>query len=308
MNGEQPGVTVVLCTRNRGPSFAATLDSLLAMEPPADAILVIDQSDDPHSRDAMAALCDVGTARVRYTRQDAVGLARARNLGLAESPTDLVAFTDDDCTVPVDFVDTLRSAATRWPTAGLLFGSVRAGPHDERAGLIPCTGRDAPFVAHRVAQQAELGAMGACMVLRRSALPAAHGFDPCLGAGSAFHAAEDTDLILRALELGIAVVETPSMHVVHHGFRSWDDVRVLADHYLFGTAAVYAKHMRRHPLDMSVLLARVAVRWWRGTSRVTYFAAHSPRGPRLAAFVRGFARGWRTRIDRRTGHFLDGHP
>ncbi len=308
MSRTHPGVTLVLCTRNRQSGCAAALASLLAMTPSAESIIVVDQSDDAPGPDAIGVPRELGDQHVRYRRQDAAGLSRARNFGLAESTTDIVAFTDDDCEVPVDFVQTIVDACSQWPRAGLLFGNVRPGPHDARAGLIPCTERTAVVVANVIPDQRHLGAMGACMVLRRDILPALHGFDPLLGVGAIFHAAEDTDLILRCLAAGIQVVETPSIEVVHHGFRAWADADRLADHYLYGTAAVYAKHARLHPLAMGRLLSHIGARWWRGTSHVSYSGPRTRRGARLAAFLRGFYRGLRMPIDRVTGYFVDPAP
>jgi GT2 family glycosyltransferase len=302
VTSQRSGVTVVLCTRNRSADCVTALESLAAMKPPADTILVIDQSDD-RSVDVIDKWRETTAADVRYVRQDAVGLSRARNLALSESPTDLLVFTDDDCTVPVDFIAKVIDARVNWPNAGLIFGNVRPGPHDAATGLIPCAERSDVVVATAIPDQRHLGAMGACMVLRRDLLPRNTGFDPCLGVGGMFRSAEDTDLILRCLAAGIPVVETPSIEVVHHGFRTWAEAAVLADHYLFGTAAVYAKHARLHPLPTLSLLSHVGARWVRGESRVSYFGTRTSRPERLASFLRGFARGMRWPIDQSTGHF-----
>lgn len=295
-------VTVVVCTRNRSASCAATLRSLLSMQPAATEILIVDQSD-VESGELVRMLDDAPATNVRYIRHDAKGLSRARNFGLAQSTSDVVTFTDDDCIVPIDFIARIDDAVRQWPQAGLFFGNVHPGPHDSSAGLIPSTVRKTPIVAKVIPDQRHLGAMGACMVLRRDVLSRLANFDPLLGAGAALRAAEDTDLILRCLGVGIDVVETPSVEVVHDGFRTWREAEVLADHYLFGTAAVYAKHIRLHPVATLSLLSHIGTRWLNGTSHVSYFGSRKRRGARLASFVRGFSRGMRLSIDGATGHF-----
>lgn len=303
MSGADRAVTVVLCTRNRGASCLNTLHSLLAMRPAAAEILIVDQSD-KESAEVMQALREASAMNVRYLRQREVGLSRARNLALTECRTDIVAFTDDDCTVPLDFVARIEAACREWPGAGMIFGNVRPGEHDSTTGLIPCTVRRTPIVAKTIRDQRLLGAMGACMVLRRDILPPFANFDPMLGAGGTLQAAEDTDLILRCLGAGIDIVDTPSVEVTHDGFRTWKEAEVLADHYLLGTAAVYAKHVRMHPGATLSLLWHIGARWLRGTSHITYFGSRTRRGARLASFIRGFSRGMRLPIDRVTGHFM----
>ena len=302
-----PPVTVVLCTRNRSAACVVALRSLLAMKPAAAAIIVVDQSD-VESTDVISALRECASATTRYLRDDAGGLSRARNHALSECTTDIVAFTDDDCTVPVGFIGMVKDACREWPRAGLIFGNVHPGPHDPDAGLIPFTERKESIVANAIPHQRHLGAMGACMVVRRDILSHRATFDSLLGAGARLHAAEDTDLILRCLGAGIEVVETPSVGVVHHGFRTWGDAETLAHHYLFGTAAVYAKHVRLHPGPTLSLLLHIGARWLRGTSRVSYFGNRTRRGARLASFLRGFSRGMLVPIDRATGLFLTAGP
>jgi GT2 family glycosyltransferase len=140
------------------------------------------------------------------------------------------------------------------------------------------------------------------MAVRREIFPVVHGFDPSLGAGAVFFAGEETDLILRALAQGIAVAETPDVEVTHHGFRAVDATAEMVERYLYGTGATYGKHARLHPLPMAKLLLRVAFRFAMGDTGVNYGRA-SRKGFRLAAFSRGFARGFVRAVDPATGWF-----
>ena len=294
-------VAIVVATRDRPRQVDACLAALAALRPPADEILVVDQSAD----DGTAAVVGehAHLPGMRYLRQRAVGLSRARNLGIAEATADFVAFTDDDCEAATDFVRAVTELFQRLPQACLLFGQVEPGPHDETRGLVPSCRRDGEFVARTPADRREMGGMGACMAARRTALVQLGGFDVCLGAGTPFPAAEETDLAARALARGMAVVETPRVRVIHHGFRTWRELESLSESYVFGAGAMYGKHMRLWPGLTARLMLSVFSRWTVARPRIQYLA--KPRRlARLVAFTRGFDRGMRAPLDRERALFL----
>lgn len=300
VGGAQPRVSLVVATRNRGAAIRATLASIQSLRPAADAIIVVDQSTDDQTCTALRE--DIAKGKVQYQRQGATGLSRARNLGLAQAVTELVAFTDDDCEVAGDFVAAVRSAFVRHADAGLLFGSVAPGGHDRARGLVPHCGREDEFVARTMLDQRLLGGMGACMVGRRSCLERLAGFDPHLGAGARFPAADETDLALRALAAGIPVLESPAVKVIHHGFRTWTELDELSDAYLRGTGAMYAKHLRLRPGQAGLLLLAIAPRWMTGRPRIAY--QRSPRRlAKLSSFARGLAEAMACPLDHTSGLF-----
>ena len=84
------------------------------------------------------------------------------------------------------------------------------------------------------------------LFFRRKLLCKIGGFDSRLGVGQWFGAAEETDLVLRALHSGALVVYEPSAEV-HHAVspaRATADPkqRMAARHRERGTGALYAKH------------------------------------------------------------------
>lgn len=90
----RPTASVVIPTRDRPDRLARCLLALDAQtELPVEVVVV-----DDGSRDLAAVTAAVGgRARVRVVRAAGDGPARARNLGAAEAPGDVVCFTDDDC-------------------------------------------------------------------------------------------------------------------------------------------------------------------------------------------------------------------
>ena len=295
-----PGITALVCTRNRGASVADTVRGIMANDHPDFEVVVIDQSTDDESESALTEWRS--DPRFHYLRSANVGLARARNIGFRQARAPIVAMTDDDCRVPADW---LRRSVEAFDenTVGIVFGNVEAAPHDRAKGFISAYHRKTPFVARGIHDKPKAEGIGACMGVRTTTWAALEGFDEMLGAGSKFKSADDTDFAIRALLSGYEIYETPEVHVVHHGFRTWGEGTVLIRGYLFGIGAMLAKHMRCG--HWSVLhVVRALARRWMFERPIVEFGFTPPRSLRLAGFVQGFIAGGVAPIDRETAKFL----
>ena len=91
----QPFVSVIVPVRDGESTIADCLDAILATDYPSNRreILVVDNG----SSDATAAL--IRPRRVRYLREPRRGVSHARNLGIATSRGEILAFVDADCLV-----------------------------------------------------------------------------------------------------------------------------------------------------------------------------------------------------------------
>jgi GT2 family glycosyltransferase len=85
-------ITVAIPTYNRGAIVVETLRRLFALTPPADAIIVVDQS--PEANPELARWQTEGM--IRHLRLDAPSIPHAMNVALQEASTPLVLFLDDD--------------------------------------------------------------------------------------------------------------------------------------------------------------------------------------------------------------------
>lgn len=236
----RPEVTVVVPACDR----AVELDRCLAALAGTPVIVVDDGSLDPSS---VARV--VSRRGARLVRQDVnTGPAGARNTGLAEVPTPLVAFVDSDVEVPAGWLDSLvghfddpavaavapRVAAETGPSSLQRYAAAR-GPLD----LGPHRARVAP--GQRVAYVPT-----AALLLRRGAVTA---FDAALRYG------EDVDLVWRLVDDGWTVRYDPGVVVLHHGPPDWP--AWLGRRYRYGTSAgpLAARHGDRlAPLVVSWLL------------------------------------------------------
>jgi len=298
---DSPIASVVVCTRNRGDRVAATLDSILRNEGRFE-LLVIDQSDDRRTHDAVAQRRD---SRLRYLTTGSRGLSNARNIGLREATGAVVLMTDDDCEVPPDWVSRMLRAFGDDRYCAVVFCEVLAGPFDPALGFIPGS-RVATQVFTSFAQALNRLGMGAGFAVRKSSAIANGGFDPRLGAGADFQSGEEHDLAYRLLLAGYRAACTQDTHVVHHGFRTFAEGRALIRGYALGHAAIFGKLARcGHAAEAlgaygSVLRVHAV--------RPLLLALGRGQGPfgfnRLAYFVIGFARGLVTGVDARTKTFV----
>ena len=222
--GSLSTLSVALCTRNRPGMAASCVARLLECDPPADEILVVDQSDAPESRRLADALRGRG---VRYLPTATRGLSRGRNIALAEARSELLAYTDDDCLVRRDWTRRLREAFARCPEAAAVTGASipeAAEILDARTRAATTWNPPGPRTYRTVADPCEIGA-GLNMAFRREALLAANGFDERLGAGRPLAGADEHDILHRLLSRGLPIHYDPSAVVSHLPWRDAEEQR-----------------------------------------------------------------------------------
>jgi GT2 family glycosyltransferase len=238
-----PQVSVVVATRDRPEHIAECVSSILANRGIPFELLVIDQSDSTVSRDLVGKV--IADAPLRWIKNDTRGLSHARNAGVAMARGSLVAFTDDDCRVPPDWLKSIVAVFTSDPELSILFGAVTVRPEDLARGFtasfIPKSVRE---LSGSIPSMRSPWGIGANMVIRRSTFEVIGMFDPGLGAGTTLFAAEEVDLMIRALVAGLKVVETPHVKVLHLGVRTGKNASQLMRGYGVGFGATFLKHVR----------------------------------------------------------------
>jgi GT2 family glycosyltransferase len=238
---EEPSVSVVLATRNRGAHIAACVATILANSGFVE-LIVVDQSDDDATKDALATIHD---ARLRYVKTPTKGVTSGRNLGIDSSQSQVVAFTDDDCRVAPDWIPSLKRVFQMDAEAAVVCGRVRVPEelHDlgftesfeprtrEWKGRFPPFGSDWGITAN--------------LALRREVVERVGKFDPMLGAGAPLRSGGEPDFLFRVLRAGLKVVNAKEVVVDHLGVRApGAESQKLIRGYGAGTGAALAKHIR----------------------------------------------------------------
>lgn len=238
-------VSLLICTRNRSRSLAATLASVeTAAAQWADGrieLILVDNG----STDATAAVIRHWATdkpfTVRLLSQPLPGLARARNAALRAARGRIVAMTDDDCVLHPDYFVRLASVFAAQPAPVIIGGRILLGDPADLTLTVKL--EDHPMIADARAFPGGF-VMGANLAFTADVRRLVGPFDERFGAGAPFRAAEDTDFLLRAQALGIPIRYDPGFVVDHHhGRRRLDEGVALLAGYGFGDGALYAKHL-----------------------------------------------------------------
>jgi GT2 family glycosyltransferase len=307
MGPDQKRISVALSTRNRAGAVAGAVRTILENDHPDFELIVLDQSDNALTQTSLEPF--LSDPRVRYTRSASRGRSAGQNAAIREARGALVVMTDDDCTVPPNWLREFEAAFAIDGRIGIVFGNVLPAPHDGARGCIPAYVRRSPFLAGGIRDKSRVEGIGACMAVRRSVWRSLVGFDEMLGSGTRFRAGEDGDLAVRALLAGHWIYETPAVQVTHHGLRAWEQLPDLIESYWFGTGAMLAKPIAAGQWRIVPLLVRLAVRWAWGRSLVGASLGSRPqRFRKLSAFCRGFFAGAACRVNKRTGLYVPATP
>lgn len=302
-NSKTPRMSVVMCTVNRPDLIGQAVASVLACAHDSFELIVVDQSSTSATREVIEALPT--DSRLRYLHTTRVGLSSAYNIGIGAARADVLAFTDDDCIAPADWLTMIEQAFNEVPDADLLYGTVLAAEEYRNPGeyvpalIMPARTRiskkDRPFFVF---------GMGANFAARRRLFSIAGEFDEILGGGGPLRSSQDHDLSYRAYRAGLVTLLEPSVVVEHFGVRTTDQWPALVRAYAIGDAAFRLKHvrcgdgfalLRLFGVQLLDLLVRAPVRIFQ-------------RKPNATGYLRGFLEGaWMSmgfRVDRRQRVYL----
>jgi glycosyltransferase involved in cell wall biosynthesis len=290
-------VSVLVCTRNRPDSLLRTIRSILADGAPDFELIVMDQSEGQESQDALSELAR--DPRLRYTRTSARGKGASLNEGLRLARGAVVACTDDDCVAPSGWPRAMAAAMAAHPRAAIVFCNVMPEPHDPSIGYVPTYQRTTERVVSSIGEAKRGLGLGAGMALRRDAVLAFGGFDETFGPGARFRSGDDWDISLRALLRGWQVYDTPTVSVLHYGFRTLAEGREHALRDWVAIGALCAKPIRAgyfNAIGLAAWLFTVEALW---PPVRDLLHGRRPSGlSRIVGFARGFVDGMLTPVDR----------
>jgi glycosyltransferase involved in cell wall biosynthesis len=272
--------------------------SVLANTYPTFDLTVIDQSTTDATQAALQPLASADS-RLHYIRVNVPGLSRAYNTAISGTHGEILAFTDDDCLVPEDWMMAIIRAFAADGEADLLYGRVLPASTDgDDAGLTPWL--DIPR-AERLSRKDgfKVFGMGANFAARRRLFSRVGGFDEILGGGAPLRSSQDFDLAYRAYCAGSVILLRPEIYALHNGRRAHEEWPALLRNYGIGDGAFYSKHVRcRDPFAMWLLARQV------GEYGARYLAKYLLRRnpwelPYIKSIFVGIREGFRFDVDRR---------
>jgi len=226
-------ITAVICSRDRPELLKRALASLLALDPPAAELLVVDNAP---SDDRTRKMVTEEFPSIRYVRENAPGLNFARNRAVAESRFPIVAFLDDDAIADKRWADAFAARFATQSELGACTGRVEPLVVETEAQRLfeanggfsrglepirlpadmarPLHGRSAPPIAWAVS----IGC-GASMAVRRDAVDVIGGFDDALDLWPQAPGGGDLDILWRLLDAGYELEYQPEALAWHEHRR-----------------------------------------------------------------------------------------
>ena len=296
---EPTRVSAVICTRNRPDLIGTAVQSVLANTYPSFDLLVVDQSTDGRTGEIVKGL-QAEHPNLRYLHTEKAGLSRAYNIGIRETTGDVLAFTDDDCVAPREWITSIVGAFTVDAEAELMYGQVLLPTAllDKRDDVptlaIPIAWRQSRRIA-----PFQLYGMGANFAARRSLFDRIGLFDEVLGGGGPLKSSQDFDLQYRAYIAGVTTTYRPEVQIEHYGLRLPEQWPATDRAYGTGDGAFYTKHARcgdtyalrlliEHVVTLGVREALHTLRIRRRYSRARY----------LRGYIAGIKGSFGFRVDR----------
>jgi glycosyltransferase involved in cell wall biosynthesis len=303
-------VTVVVCTRDRGPALAECLERLAALTHSYLELLVVDNAPSDDSTRRVVESFAAYDPRFRHVVEPQPGLSRARNRGLAEARGAVVAYTDDDVAVDPGWVQGLLRGFARRADVACVTGLVATVGID--------TGEEAYFDARAASwstrcepelydlagnarddvlypYSAGVFGTGANFAFDTVVLRELGGFDEALGAGSLTRGGEDLDVFVRVLRAGRALAYEPAALVWH--YHRADPAALLRQLYGYGTGltayltkCLLQRDLRRDLVRRIPRGVRHAIEIRRRTKQRLSDDVPAPQGA-LASEVRGYLAG-----------------
>lgn len=230
-----PAVSLILATYARTSELDRLFQSLAEQRFGDFEVIVVDQNPDQRISPYIEKAGKSGIC-IRHLKHPLPNLSAARNIGIRAARGEWVGFPDDDCWYEPDLLerlspcfacrDALSVTAARWAEL-------------DEADRLPTT------LSWKRSRQFRDRVVASFMLFcNRKLFEQVGDFDPRLGVGQWFGAAEETDVIMRALAAG-ASLRIHSSAIVHHPFKVYGatpgeraEVRLRAR----GTGALYAKH------------------------------------------------------------------
>jgi glycosyltransferase involved in cell wall biosynthesis len=198
--------SLIVATLGRVEEINRLFASLAAQAHQDFEVILVDQNPDNR----------LGASVAKYSKKFSLqhmgstpGLSHARNIGLAAITGDVVAFPDDDCVYPASLLERVAEHLTSNPTCSGITGRP-AGDLSKYWSTAA-----GPINRFNVWKRG----ISYTIFLRRPVVARVGGFDETLGvgAGTPWGAGEETEYLLRAMELEFKLHYDPHMVVIHPG-------------------------------------------------------------------------------------------
>ena len=245
--------SLIVATKNRVNEVDRLLHSLVAQSHRDFEVILVDQNIDDRLSDVVN--CYSPLFPLTHMRQEIPSASRARNRGMRVATGDLIAFPDDDCLYPPGLLTTVADFFETDATWDGLTVRVMDLESD----------RDAFDHCLQESSQVDLATgvrvgIGPSMFFR-SHLAQNVAFDEDMGPGATWVGGEDTDYLLRCLDLKAAIYYNVDFFVRHPRPQDIYSVRQLIHReFIYGRGCGYL--MRKHHATRADVMREFLVPFW----------------------------------------------
>lgn len=130
--------SVIIPTYNRKDLLKKCLVSLFAQTFHKDGyeVIVVDDGSTDGTADFLSLLNPLDPSHFHFLTQNHKGPAAARNLGIKQAQGEIIAFTDDDCVPPANWLEKLYDGFKRHPEVAIVSGCQEAQDNILKENLI----------------------------------------------------------------------------------------------------------------------------------------------------------------------------
>ena len=251
-----PSISVVVPTYNRAATLRRCLEALATQDYAGPwQVIVVDDGSTDETPDVVNAF--PGFVHLRQANR---GPAAARNRGIREASHEIVAFTDDDCLAPADWLIRLGDGYLRYPHVAGVGGYLEAPEQILRSNRVAQFERSVGLNEYGAGMEEVEGGFDCPaggtnnMSYRRNVLLDADGFDETFP----FAAGEDADLKLRICQRGARLLYVP-VRMIH--LQPYTREALRRQYRVRGRGVVHfeRKHLG-HPPSLLRVLLRLAKR------------------------------------------------
>src|SRR5262249_17950880 len=222
--------------------------------------------------------------------------------GIRETQGEIIAFTDDDCIAPTDWLDRVYGAFQAERDAELLYGQVLLpAALADKPDDVPTLPIAEPWTLNPAHAGFVSYGLGATFAARRSLFARIGGFDEILGGGGPLKSSQDYDLQYRAYIAGVTTAYRPEVVIDHYGLRTPEQWPVTDRAYGTGDGAFYAKHIRCGDVyALRLLVSHLARNATREMLHLLGIRRRYSRARYLRGCLAGLVGSWRFSVDRNT--------
>ena len=228
--------SVIVPTYNRIELLKKTLESLFRQNFKDYEVVVVNDGSSDKTHEYLSRLSE--TSHFKYFRHANSGLAATRQAGLLHAAGEYIAFTDDDCIVPSDWLQKFHDIFQQHGIAGVGGSTVTGNPSNPFA--------QASDMINNYFKSAMNGAENEIPFLTGNNVAYTHAsLEKVGGPDERFRmGAEDRDLLFRVVQSGGRMIYDQSIVVTH--YNDADFIRFVKHQFEFGKGSYlyYASHSR----------------------------------------------------------------